>query len=120
MNPSRRALFGLAPSPPATSPAGEPRPPTRDELPVLHEALLDEVGLEAVLADIAAHTAEVAAQIRVGGRSEPVGFALAAARFREGQLRALQVQYRYDGRLWRDTLLRTPAGTKLIRSQNDQ
>lgn len=83
--------------------------------PELHEALLTEEQLAELLADIEGSAIVHDAQMRVGHQQTMPPFPEAAEALRTGVARALQVLYTYAGETWRDTLLRTPAGVKLVR-----
>lgn len=90
-----------------------------EPLPPLYEGLLDEAGVEALLNDLGA-LAELREARLKGAPTElcaadSLSFAEAARAWRGGSARALQLRYRYAGREWSDTLLRTPAGTRVVR-----
>lgn len=91
------------------------------ELPALHEAILDDPWLTRLEADLAALTIvdEVLPRTRARSLVPERGVTLAEgfARLRAGELSGLQIRYRHDGRLWCDTLLVRPEGTKLVRME---
>jgi hypothetical protein len=88
-------------------------------VPPMWKADLDAPALAQLFADLAS-AAEV---LSVQGKGDPRRFAAAepltlqAARDRldAGELAGVQIRYRYDGETWADTLLRTPAGFRLVR-----
>lgn len=94
----------------------EPPPPP---LPDLYGGTLDEAGLEALFADLQAIPEVIAAQVRVAGRAEGVALGRAVEMFRGGETPALQVQYRFDGGVWRDTVMRVPGGARLVRIREE-
>lgn len=89
-------------------------------LPTLQTADLDEEGLDALLVDLAAcaEDIEIVVKSAPAARAEGAAPALRAAleRFRAGELRGVQIRYRFEGRLWCDTLIRTAGGARLVRS----
>lgn len=90
-----------------------------ESLPPVNEALLDAPTLDALVADLLAH-AELLDVWTKGGptaRAElaPTDLATAIAALRAGRVRAIQIRYRHGGAEWRDTLLDTPSGVRLVR-----
>lgn len=84
-------------------------------LPELHEAIVNDEFLDDLFADIATVTVIHATQVRIDGRSSTPPFAEAAEAFRTGVAQAMQIQYAFGDDTWRDTLLRTDEGTRLVR-----
>jgi hypothetical protein len=88
-------------------------------LPDLQDALLDPGTLAQLFFDLS-QLAEVL-EIRVKGA--PTALAteelttLEAARtaLASGAAMAVQLRYRFEGRLWLDTLMRTPSGVRIVR-----
>jgi len=88
-------------------------------VPPMWQATLDAATLGQLFADLAA-SAEV---LSVQGKGDPRRYAsadpltLEAARDRlaSGELAGVQLRYRFDGHEWADTLLRAPAGFRLVR-----
>jgi hypothetical protein len=98
--------------PPSSRPAEIP-------LPELQEALLDERTLDQLFFDVK-HAAELLGVSFKGGEQERAassGATLEQAReaLREGWVLGVQLRYRFRGREWWDTLLRTDQGVRLVR-----
>lgn len=96
------------------------------ELPMVEEGLLDAEGVEALLADIQACTTLLEVQVK-GGPTAMAGTAdLEQARqaLRGGQVRGVQLRYRYEGAAWCDTLLAPPGpgagGWRVVRMRADE
>jgi hypothetical protein len=51
---------------------------------------------------------------RAYASTDPLAPAAARDRLKAGEVRGVQLQYRYDGREWTDTLLRVPGGYRLV------
>jgi hypothetical protein len=92
-----------------------------EELPPLYQADLDQEAYEALLRDLANLD-----ELEVSVKSAPRAFAperaavtLADARhaLEAGEVRAIQVRYLHEAKVWVDTILRTPAGLRLVRIQ---
>lgn len=90
-------------------------------LPALPTATLDAALLEAFLRDLTEHTEvlDVLEKRAPGAHADlrPVELRSAVARLCAGQVRAVQVRYRWNGEEWRDTLLPTDAGLRLVRAR---
>lgn len=88
-------------------------------LPDLHEAMLDEVLEEKLFTDVGAVTELLGVFVKGGpterASGDPLDFAAAVALWRRGEVRALQLRYRFESVEWFDTLMRTPKGTRLVR-----
>lgn len=88
-------------------------------LPDVHEAMLDATTERSLLTDIEALTDLLGVTLKgaptqmVDDRTLTLAEALAA--WRAGAARGMQLRYRHQGVEWWDTLLRTPAGTRLVR-----
>lgn len=90
-------------------------------LPELHEGVLSADQFAAYGADLKALASDIRCQVRrqsPGGRGAPqspdrVGIDEAMERARAGA--AVQIQYDYAGARWRDTLMATVEGHRLIR-----
>ena len=89
-----------------------------DALPELHSSDLDAATLAALFDDLEAHAAVLDVLVKGGARQEaspvPVALREAQAMLASGRVRGVQVRYRWDGGEWRDTLLRTPTGTRVV------
>jgi hypothetical protein len=83
------------------------------------ERLLGDLVREAVIDSIAFKGAPDALAASPEGVADPVA---ALARVREalgaGSAVGVQIRYRHRGRAWCDTLLRTPEGVRLVRSES--
>lgn len=90
------------------------------ELPPLDEGVLDDAGLDALLRDISACTQLIEVQVKGGRQERAAGADLVAARaaLRSGA-RGMQVRYRHDGVEWWDTVMRAPAGWRVVRIRHD-
>lgn len=81
----------------------------------VHEATLDPELVRQLLADIGAAAEVQFAQVRSASGSRRLSFAEATARFEDGAVTALQVQYVHQGVEWRDTLTHGLGGVRLVR-----
>lgn len=96
--------------------------PARFDVPMaeLRQALLDESTVVALRADLCALADVVTVRLRhaadVRSVSEDLGVGEALDLLVERRTRAVQVVYRYEGRLWCDTLTWTPGGVRLVRT----
>lgn len=90
-----------------------------EPLPDLYSDELDAAALSALIADIEAHAhvSEVLVKgaATVHATAVRPSFSQACASLSAGNIRAVQVRYRWDGRDWSDTVLRTTAGFKVVR-----
>jgi hypothetical protein len=93
------------------------------ELPDLHESILDEATLDQLFTDIEALTrvVEVIPKTVSQGYVQEGSISLDEGRqmLRDGDCRALQVRYLYDGALWWDTLMAQPNGTRVVRIRHE-
>ena len=91
------------------------------ELPALEEGALDAAGVTALFADYQAHTQvfEVMSKGAARGRARDGGLLELLPALLSGELRGLQVRYHYQGVEWWDTILRAPAGFKVVRMKQD-
>jgi hypothetical protein len=89
------------------------------ELPPVHTALLDADTLAALLRDLAlrANVLDVRVKAHVASHASTDSWSLEAAcrALAEGRLRGVQVRYALGADVWRDTLMLTPEGTRLVR-----
>lgn len=87
------------------------------DTPALHEAVLDDDGVDCVLADLDdfAENLEVYAKSADGGTEQLADIVHARDGFRRGRFVGLQLMYRFADRLWVDTLLRADGGARLVR-----
>jgi hypothetical protein len=88
-------------------------------LPDVHEALLDPATERSLLTDIEALTDLLGVTLK-GAPTQmvddrPLTLAEALTAWRAGAARGMQLRYRHQGVEWWDTLMRTPAGTRLVR-----
>lgn len=91
------------------------------QLPPMCDALLDEATLERLFVDWATRTQVLSVVEKAGLREYvvPASVDLGAAQTNLllGRVRAVQVRYVWEEREWCDTLMRTPAGIRLVRVQ---
>ena len=96
---------------------GDPPAP----LPALGVGLLTDAQLGALVDDLlgVAELLDVIEKTAPGAHAEPRGVDLraAVARLRRAEVRAVQVHYRWQGEEWRDTLLSSPDGVRLVRAR---
>lgn len=89
------------------------------ELPNVHTALLDAETLAALFRDLAvgARILDVRAKGHATGYASTAAWSLDAAQaaLTQGQVSGVQVRYALDSDIWRDTLMHTPEGTRLVR-----
>lgn len=89
------------------------------ELPNVHTALLDAETLDALFRDLgsAARVLDVRAKGHATSYASTEAWSLEAARSAlvRGQLSGVQVRYLLGAEVWRDTLMQTPEGTRLVR-----
>ena len=92
------------------------------ELPPLCDAVVDAVTLARLQDDLQHRTQVLSVQVKheatrmVGEETWHLPAAFVA--LREGEVRGVQVSYRYDNHEWTDTLLRTSEGYRLVRVQH--
>jgi hypothetical protein len=113
------------PRAPEASPAQAEGAEEELKLPELQDALLDEKTVDRLFFDVK-HAAELIGVAFKGGSQErasatAAGDALDQAReaLRAESVLGVQLRYRHRGREWWDTLLRTPAGIRLVRIAPD-
>lgn len=88
-------------------------------LPDLQKADLHPDTLRELFRDVAEHTELVSVTLK--GVAEqytderPVDLGRAEALLGAGEVRGVQIRYRFDGAQWWDTLMRTPKGVRLVR-----
>lgn len=89
------------------------------ELPELTEAELDEAGLRALFRDLSAATTieEIRCKQAPDRRADAAGTSADEALdgLLAGNVRGVQIRYRYDGQTWCDTVLATPRGHRVVR-----
>lgn len=88
-------------------------------LPPVHDAVLDDAFVERLFADVGACTELLSVSTKGGSaqRAEALSMPLDHA-FRQlatGAVHAVQLRYRHEGREWCDTILRQPAGYRVVR-----
>ena len=94
------------------------------ELPELHQGVLDSATLDQLVVDIETCTEVLEVIPKFGadsyvGEDEVIDLRKAISMLGEGQLRGVQIRYKYDGSQWWDTLMGTPQGVRLVRIQHD-
>jgi ferredoxin-type protein NapG len=93
--------------------------PAAIDLPELHAGELDEIGLRALFRDL--HSLADVEEIRVKrGAERRAGEAAPSLRdalglLLGGQVRGVQIRYRYRGEAWCDTVLAAPGGHRVVR-----
>jgi hypothetical protein len=95
---------------------------TLKEFPQLQQVAVDDALLDALVADLTALTEILCVMPKAGaGRVVPKTVPLddGAQMLREGNLRGLQIRYRYEGDEWWDTLMQTPNGIRLTRIKQE-
>lgn len=96
-------------------------PATEPPLPVLYESLLSWERLDDLLRDIA--LAGELLEVRLKGHptaraaAAPADLAAARTALRDRTAVAVQICYRHQSATWRDTLLCTAGGVRLVRIQ---
>lgn len=89
------------------------------DLPGVHTALLDAETLAALFRDLslAARVLDVRVKSQTARYASTEAWSLEAARvaLAEGHLSGIQVRYVLGTQVWRDTLMSTPEGTRLVR-----
>ena len=90
-----------------------------NRLPDVHQALLDDGTLEALLRDIAAFGKDVEALPKAQARQEvkpaAMPFDQAVGALRDRSISALQLRYSYEASRWCDTIIAAPEGWRLTR-----
>lgn len=88
-------------------------------LPPVQIAMLDPGTLARLFDDLGRDAELVSVQVRAPGSARgeaaPPSLEEARARLEAGTIQGLQLRYRLGPTLWCDTLLRTPAGVRLVR-----
>ena len=92
------------------------------QLPPLCDAVVDLATLAQLEADLQHRTQVHSVQVKHGA-TRMVGDGVwqlpaAFAALREGKVRGVQINYRYENQEWTDTLLRIPDGYRLVRVQH--
>lgn len=89
------------------------------ELPELLDQVIDEATLLTLVGDIEALTRVQEVLVKGAPADRAQTGALtprqAVELLRTGQVRGVQIRYHHDGVDWLDTLMRTPAGTRVVR-----
>ncbi len=87
-------------------------------LPPVHDAVLDEAFVERLFADVGACTELLSVSTKGGAeRRAEASVSLDDARraLHAGAIHAVQLRYRHQGHEWCDTILRQPAGYRVVR-----
>jgi len=126
-----------AEQPPASPPAPSTQAPTDvsgtapqdtqgelpPDLPVTHESILDADTLNQLFEDVSQCTHLIEVIVKYGRHTQTpdANHTLAEAKqlLADGSARGIQLRYQYDGAQWWDTLMRTPAGTRIVRIRHD-
>lgn len=94
-----------------------PDPP----LPTVYEAMLTPERLAELLADLEVHAGEVDVRVRAvqethsdSGRPE---LSIVGALLDQATGTSVQIRYRFDGKLWCDSILHTAQGYRLVRME---
>lgn len=92
-----------------------------EPLPDLNDALIDAATLWQLADDVETHT-ELLDVRQKGGASRradtaPVELREAFRSLERGQLFGVQIAYRFQDVEWRDTLMKTPEGIRIVRMQ---
>ncbi len=116
MTKRRLPVISNAPSTPGPARSVGVDDPSADT-PELHEAILDNDGVDCVLADLDdfAEDLEVYAKSPNGDTHRLSDIVEARDDFLRGRFVGLQLMYRFADRLWVDTLLRADGGARLVR-----
>jgi hypothetical protein len=94
-------------------------------LPELQDTFLDRATIELLFRDLAACTEiiEIIPKLSRRGMVGDQAFNLSLEQARElllsGQVRGLQIRYRYQNADWWDTLMDTPQGVRLVRIRHE-
>lgn len=92
------------------------------ELPALQQVRLDDAMLDALLLDLGELTDLLLVIPKASAGyivPQVVPLDEGVRLLRDGNLRGLQVRYRYEGDEWWDTLMNTPAGIRLTRIKQE-
>ena len=94
------------------------------KLPDLHQAVLDTATLQQLCEDILACTELLEVIPKYAGNSyvreaPALTIQQGIQELANGELLGLQLRYRYEGALWWDTLMRTPAGIRMVRIEHN-
>jgi hypothetical protein len=88
-------------------------------LPNVHQAVLDDGTLEALLSDVAAFGKDIEAIPKTQARQEvkhaSIPLDQAAVALRDRSITALQLRYSYEASRWCDTIVATNEGWRLTR-----
>lgn len=93
------------------------------ELPTINEAILDANTLSQLFEDVSrcTHLIEIIVKRDPRSQTPDATHTLDEARqmLEEGAAMGIQLRYSYDGAQWWDTLIRTPAGIRIVRIRHD-
>lgn len=117
----------LAPDPsPGCTSGLRPRGPVMsggtDESPVrIYDAMLTPERLDELLADLGAHAKDLDVRVRRGtGRHSVLGksdIGELGTLLSESSCTSVQIRYQFQGQVWCDSILRTPEGLRLVRTE---
>lgn len=93
------------------------------ELPEMHQGELRPEELDDLLRDVELATELLGVTVKGAPRERTGDVAVPLAEARErllrGEVRGIQLRYRYQGSQWWDTVLRAPSGFRLVRIRHD-
>lgn len=87
-------------------------------LPDVHQGVLDEDALGALLSDLREHAEVLDVRVKGGPTERSDATELGVddvATLLRGGARGVQIRYRFQGDEWRDTLLPAEAGVRIVR-----
>lgn len=93
----------------------------KPELPPLWQANFTDETLDQYFVDLASSAEGISVQAKADPRKyssgDPLTLNVAHDRLKAGDIRGIQIHYRYDNREWTDTLIRLPDGYRLVRME---
>lgn len=111
--------------PPEASPeaSSESPPDLPPDLPPINEAILDPDTLNQLFEDVSqcTHLIEVIVKQSPRSQTPDANHSLEDAKrmLEDGSVMGIQLRYSFDNAQWWDTLIRTPAGIRIVRIQHD-
>ena len=97
------------------------QPSIDNSLPLLHQGILDEATVHAWIDDLSLLTQIQEVQVKSAGNSygesSPLPIGIAGRRLLQGELRAVQVRYQWQGQEWLDTLMKVDTGFRMVRME---
>ena len=93
------------------------------DLPAINEAVLDTATLNQLFEDVSQCTHLIEVIVKHGPRSQTpdANHSLDDAKrmLEDGSAMGIQLRYSFEGAQWWDTLIRTPAGVRIVRIRHD-